>query len=105
MLSGRFPLRGLIALCRRLDLFVCNDSGAMHIAAACDTPLVAIWGPTDWRTTSPYHPEAIVVRNAEECEDAPCMLRECPNEEHCCMSSVSVEQVAEAVDQQMGRKR
>jgi heptosyltransferase-2 len=103
VLSGLFPLRGVIALCGRLRLFVTNDSGNMHIAAARATPIVAIFGPTDWRITAPYHPGAIIVRSDTPC--APCLLRECPpGHDHECMRAVTVDNVIAAVDRQMERK-
>jgi len=102
VLCGLFPLRGVIALCDHLRLLVTNDSGNMHIAAARGVPIVAIFGSTDWVTTAPYHPRAIIVRRATPC--APCLLRHCPPElEHACMESVTVEDVIEAVDKQMER--
>ena len=100
VLSGKMPLRGLIALCERLRLFVTNDSGAMHVAAARGVPLVAVFGPTDWATTAPYGPRAIIVRTDAPCEANPCLQRDC-SRDHNCMKSVSVEDVIEAVDRQM----
>ena len=100
VLSGEIPLRGLIALCSRLRLFVTNDSGAMHVAAGRGVPIVAVFGPTDWLTTAPYHPHAVVVRHDKSCERAPCLLRHCP-EDHRCMDCITVEEVAEMIDRQM----
>lgn len=96
-LAGRYPLRGLIALLDRLRLFVSNDSGAMHLAVARGLPVVALWGPTDWRTTAPYGERAAIVRAPGSCDRAPCLLRDCPID-HRCMNAVSVEDAAEAVD-------
>ena len=42
----------------RLRLLVTNDSGPMHVAAALGTPLVAVFGPTDWRETAPVSERA-----------------------------------------------
>ena len=58
----------------------------MHIAAAFDVPLVAIFGSTDHRGTSPYSNKSVVVRTDVEC--APCKLRECPTD-HRCMTTVT----------------
>ena len=99
-LCGQFPLRGGIALMDHLRLLVTNDSGNMHLAAARNVPIVAIFGPTDSRTTAPYHPNAIIVRRDTKC--APCLLRQCPPEkEHECMKAVTVDDVIEAVERQM----
>ena len=84
-LAGRTSVRELMALIKRCDFFITNDSGPMHIAAAFGVPLVAIFGPTDHTTTSPFSERAAVVRQDVEC--APCLLRECPTD-HCCMTGV-----------------
>jgi heptosyltransferase-2 len=62
----------------------------MHVAAAFNVPLVAVFGPTDWQTTSPFGVDAQLVRQPVSC--APCLLRECPID-HRCMTGVTVEQV------------
>jgi heptosyltransferase-2 len=73
----------------------------MHIAAAFGVPVVAVFGPTDWRTTAPYGQEQSVVREPVDC--APCLLRECPID-HRCMTRVSVEQVYETALKQLDRQ-
>jgi heptosyltransferase-2 len=65
----------------------------MHIASAFQVPIVAIFGPTDWRTTSPFGGAPAIVRQPVDC--APCLLRECPID-HRCMTRVTVDQVYEA---------
>lgn len=93
-LAGKTSVRELMALIRRCNFFITNDSGPMHIAAAFDVPLVAIFGSTDHTGTSPYNSRAVVVRdNNVEC--APCKLRECPTD-HRCMTAVSEETVVKA---------
>ena len=57
-LAGQTSVRELMALIKRCDFFVTNDSGPMHIAAAFGVPLVAIFGPTDHTTTSPFSERA-----------------------------------------------
>jgi heptosyltransferase-2 len=91
--AGKTSVRELMALIRRCNFFITNDSGPMHIAAAFDVPLVAIFGSTDHTGTSPYSNNSVVVRNIVEC--APCKLRECPTD-HRCMMAVSEEDVIEA---------
>jgi heptosyltransferase-2 len=97
-LAGKTSVRGLMALIARCNLFVTNDSGPMHIAAACGVPLVAIFGSTDHATTSPYTDRAVIVRKEVEC--APCKLRECPTD-HRCMTLVSADDVVQAALQLM----
>jgi heptosyltransferase-2 len=93
VLSGATTVRELMAAVKRCGLFLTNDTGPMHIASAMGVPMVAVFGPTDWRTTSPYGSAHALVRTPVEC--APCMLRECPID-HRCMTGVSVDQVYEA---------
>ena len=88
--SGQTTVRELMALVKRCQLFLTNDTGPMHVAAAFKVPLVAVFGPTDWQTTSPYGIEAKLVRQPVSC--APCLLRECPID-HRCMTGVTVDQV------------
>jgi len=53
----------LIALTRRAKLFVGGDTGPMHLAAALQIPVVAIFGPTDPSRNGPYGTRSIVLRN------------------------------------------
>jgi lipopolysaccharide heptosyltransferase II len=92
-LSGATTIRELMATVKRCAVLVTNDTGPMHVASAFQVPVVAIFGPTDWRTTSPYGANHALVRHPVDC--APCMLRECPID-HRCMTGVSVDQVYEA---------
>ena len=99
VLSGVTTIRELMAVTKRCRLLVTNDTGPMHIAVACGVPVVAIFGPTDWRTTAPYREEHSIVREPVDC--APCLLRECPID-HRCMIRVSADRVYAAAVQQMG---
>jgi heptosyltransferase-2 len=91
VLCGRTSLGELAGVLAELRLLLTNDSGPMHLAAALGTPLVAVFGPTDWRETFPFSERALLVREDVEC--APCKLRECPID-HRCMTRVTVERVA-----------
>ena len=51
--AGKTSVKQAAALIERCDLLVCNDSGLMHAAVAVGTPVVAIYGPTDYRRTAP----------------------------------------------------
>jgi heptosyltransferase-2 len=96
VLAGETRLTDLVGVLAGLALLVTNDSGPMHVAAALGTPLVAVFGPTDWRETAPLGATCRVVRAPVEC--SPCKLRECPID-HRCMTRVGVERVlAEAQD-------
>ena len=92
-MAGKTTVRELMALIKRSDFMVTNDSGPMHIAAAFGVPLAAIFGPTDHTGTAPYTDRAVIVRKDVAC--APCMLRECPTD-HCCMTAVTADDVVAA---------
>jgi len=53
----------LIALTRRAKLFIGGDTGPMHLAAALQVPVVAIFGPTDPARNGPYGTQSVVLRN------------------------------------------
>jgi heptosyltransferase I len=55
----------LIALTRRAKLFIGGDTGPLHLAAALQIPVVAIFGPTDPARNGPYGTRSIVLRNPE----------------------------------------
>lgn len=94
-LSGRTSLGQAMALIDRCDAFVTNDSGLMHVAAALNTPLVAIFGSTNFTTTSPYSDTSRIVRVPIVC--SPCMQPVCPLGHMNCMNWVTVEMVVNAV--------
>jgi heptosyltransferase-2 len=93
VLCGETTLAGLVGVLAQLRLLLTNDSGPMHLAAALGTPLVAVFGSTDWVETAPVSERARVVREDTAC--APCRLRECPID-HRCMTRVGVSRVAAA---------
>jgi heptosyltransferase-1 len=75
-LAGRTSLAELAGVLRRAQLAVTTDTGAMHLAAALGTPVVALFGPTaPWRT-GPFGPGHQVVRLGLPC--SPCFKRQCP---------------------------
>jgi heptosyltransferase-2 len=79
-----------------LSLFITNDSGPMHVAAAYQVPTVAIFGPTRYHETSQWKNEhSKIVRHDLEC--SPCMKRECPLKHHECMKNIEADEVIEAI--------
>ena len=91
--AGSTSLRQFIDMAAACELFLTNDSGAMHIASALGVPTVTVFGATDDVATGPTGPLARVVRHPVDC--SPCLLRECPID-HRCMIGVSSDAVAEA---------
>jgi heptosyltransferase-2 len=91
-LCGRTNLPELAGVLAQARLLLSNDSGAMHVAAALGTPVVAVFGPTDWRETAPVGEAHRLVREPVHC--SPCLLRECPID-HRCMRRVTADRVLE----------
>ncbi len=93
-LIGTTSVRQLMALLASVELVITNDSGPMHVAAAFDRPIVALFGPTDHTATSPLCSRFLLVRKETEC--APCFKRQCPTD-HRCMAAISAKDVLDAV--------
>ena len=89
--AGRTTLSEFIELAAACEVFLTNDSGAMHIASALGVPTVAIFGATDDVGTGPTGSNARIVRQKVDC--SPCLLRECPID-HRCMKLVTADRVA-----------
>ena len=94
-LVGKTDLEDLKALMGRLSVFVTNDSGPMHLAAAAGVPVVAIFGATTRELGFfPYGPGHRVIESDLACR--PFGLhgaRECPEGHFLCMRLLSVEKV------------
>jgi heptosyltransferase-2 len=95
-MSGRTTLAELTAVLAEASVVVSNDSGAMHLAGAAGAPVVAVFGATNERRTSPLvnGPGAVPPRIlSTDVWCRPCMLRECPID-HRCMTGVRAQDVA-----------
>jgi heptosyltransferase-2 len=93
-LMGRTTLREAMALLAISDVAIANDSGLLHLAAAVGAPVIALFGPTDPDRTGPVGDTVTMLRKPVIC--SPCRMRDCPID-HCCMQSISVREVYEAV--------
>src|SRR3984885_4985907 len=92
-LTGKTAIAELPALLSRCQLFIGNDSGAMHVASAVGLPVVAIFGPPDPFGTAPVTTKCTIVQEKPYC--SPCFLRRCPTD-HRCMTRVTAESVTTA---------
>jgi len=101
-LVGRTSLRELTAALALADLVICHDSGPMHIAAALERPIVALFGPTNPARTGPYCATARIVSLPLPC--APCYERSCPLRHHNCMAQLTVDTVLQSVRAVYGRQ-
>jgi len=97
-LTGKTAIANLPALLSQCHLFLGNDSGAMHVAAAVGLPIVAVFGPTDPLGTAPVTPRATIVQQKPYC--SPCFLRRCPTD-HRCMTAVTPEMVVTAAEHRL----
>ena len=79
-MAGETTMRQLLVLYCLADVLVTNDSGPMHVEAALDVPVLAIFGPGTPAKTAPYMPpdRIIALTNAYPC--SPCrqdFFKEC----------------------------
>ena len=93
-LTGKTLIGELPALLKCCSVFLGNDSGAMHVAAAVGLPVVAVFGPTDPDGTAPVTRRCTVVQQKPYC--SPCFLRRCPTD-HRCMTAVSSRRVSDSL--------
>jgi heptosyltransferase-2 len=93
--AGTTSLAAFIEMTAACSVFLTNDSGAMHIAAALGVPSVTVFGPTNEAGTGPLGPLARIIREPVDC--APCLLRECPID-HRCMTRVTADHVVHAAE-------
>ncbi len=95
-LVGKTSLRELMAILSLSDLMVTNDSGPMHLAAALEKPLIALFGSTSPVFTGPvYDPFAEIIYQKQDC--SPCYQRTCSKDKFC-MEEITVDKVAESVE-------
>jgi predicted lipopolysaccharide heptosyltransferase III len=105
--AAGWPLPELRALMDCAVLFIGGDSGPMHVAAASDVPIVALFGPTlpvHWAPWRPEHlPFAVVEAGALECR--PCDQRVCAPGDFRCMRRISADMVIAAARRLLERGR
>lgn len=86
---GETSLKELIDVMRAAQAVITNDSGPMHIAAALNVPVVALFGPTSPLKTGPYGSGHVVLQSKAAC--VPCFKRDCRDMR--CMKDLTPEAV------------
>lgn len=87
----------LAALIARTDVFICNNSGPLHLAAALGVPTVSTMGPSDPDLWWPAGEKNIVIRRVLDC--SPCNRPNCKR--HACLKSITVQEMERAINVQM----
>lgn len=102
-LAGTLPLIETAALLEKTNLFIGNDSGLMHLAAAMETPTLGLFGPTDSQRYAPFGPNAAFVRGDRSYEDTMSLVRSRPVLDTM-MEDLSVARAQEAADALIKRR-
>lgn len=95
-LSNKTSIAQLVNKIGSLDLFLSNDSGPMHIAAALNVPLVALFGATHPTFCLPWHYKKCVIIN-KHLDCSPCQKKICPLRHHQCMKQITPQEVIDAM--------
>ena len=98
-MAGQATLKQFAAITKRAALFVGNDSGAMHIAAAVGTPMVALFGPSNPAEWGPRGDRVTVLYKGLDCRA--CFHPTCERGELNCMKQLSVQEVCAAAAQML----
>jgi predicted lipopolysaccharide heptosyltransferase III len=102
--AGETSVLQLAAVLKRCRLFVGNDAGPMHIAAAVGTPVVALFGPTDPAEWGPQGEGHVVLYKGLDCRE--CWRRgACWRGESNCLRQITVEEAMVAVRRAWHRKK
>lgn len=102
-IAGKTSLKELIAVIEKAAFFVCNDTGPMHIAAALNIPVFAIFGPANPIRTGPYGNIHTVIQKQLDC--SPCYAQKpCTKNDFRCMSELSVDEVLLQIEKKVKLK-
>lgn len=100
-LAGKTTLRELMALINCCSVFLSNDSGPMHMAAALKVPVLALFGSTSEIKTGPYGIGKVIHKHVD-C--SPCYKRTCPIDFRC-MTRIGVDEVYQQLKEMIDENR
>jgi len=108
---GKTTIREAAFIIKNSEFLLCHDSGLMHIAVALKTPVVAIWGPTDYMKNAPIGPQHHMIRKNLDC--SPCMygfarseidvVKNCKHRN--CMKLISIDDVVDVISTVLDKKK
>lgn len=101
-LVGSLGLLETAAVLERCQLFLGNDSGPMHMAAAVGTPVVCFFGPSEPYRYRPYGVEHRVLEVELDCR--PCDFVHCVHREYLCMNRIAVADIVAAAEELLSKK-
>ncbi|ABL00984.1 glycosyltransferase family 9 protein [Pelobacter propionicus] len=93
---GELNLSQTAAIIKLSRLYVGNDSGPMHIAAAAETPVLAFFGPQTPALFHPWKTKSRVLFSSRKC--SPCWQKSCVSPENYCMMDIAAHEAQKALD-------
>ena len=99
-LRGKTTLKETAAILKQCRIFITNDTGLGHLAAAVGTPVLSIFGSTSPEWTRPLGSRNRVLYKNLWC--SPCFARTCRFGTYACLEEISVEEVLKAVEEMIG---
>jgi heptosyltransferase-1 len=95
----RYPLKGFIALLKKVDLVVGGDTGPVHLAAAVGTPTVSFYRASDGKRSGPRGKGDVIIQSPLHC--ARCFRTSCDKDQEC-RESIKSEALLKGIEQILG---